>query len=392
MNKFSCIFYPFVTKSEIEAIKFASLYFDEIFVLTPISVITKKEFKKYYDSEMSEIFRKNLVTKLRLKLTNRESLKHESVKANMLFQKIAEPLIKEKVIHIVNPFDEMKNQGMENEFQSIIDYRAREFKPSKTLQRPMMKAVIACDERDMEVDDFTYCNQLYEARNEAVQVIMFDSATLISKTYNSIPLTSSSFYNDQFCTQIQDSGYRSKQYLPKPLFNKMCPLKEFEKNRTLDAFKIASYSILENVPHFEDATFEDILKLRSHCAQELNAFRIEARKLASSITEGEPDIHRTKEIIDIVSKEVTPILNQMERKLKLTKQNWTSRLVNKISSLQSVATLVTTVFVGFPLYYGFLIATGIAGAQATLETIHDEKDIKIQNGLSFLLKMKKITK
>jgi hypothetical protein len=368
MEKLSGTFYPFLTRDQIGAIKVASIYFDDVYLLTPISVVKEKEFKEHYQQLSDRISTK--YPKLIVGPATDLALQDESVRATVDFQKQAKPLIDAGVIKIVNPFDEMKNVGLEREFQRIIEYRANQSKEADHNQHRVY-IIQSLDDSDLSA------SELLMARDKALKNIMYDSAILVSKKLNAIPLTG----NDTFDREFQRQIVKKEEHATW--------LSRYETEREQISYDIMAHSIFDNVPAFEHISFKDILNLRRHCENELLAFRKETRKLATFVSDGANDKTRTKKILDIVAKDVSPIVIEIERKVQLSRARWAKNLIEKSASIPTLASLTTTLLFGLPLQYGLLFAAGFAGVQASFETYFEVKDIQTSSGLAFIIRLRK---
>lgn len=385
-------FFPLFTLEQINYLKIASLYFDRIFLLTPISIVSEVDFKDQYRF-LAEKLLQEFGDILGLEPANGEILKSESFVATVDLYKQAKVLIEADVIQMVNPFDIIKNAGLTNEFRAIIEYRARQAESRKKRSAERMgrseitrklelldlmelTALTATTGKKMN-REMLFGSGLLQARTDTLRSIMYDSAVLVSRKNNSIPITGDDRYNHEFINHITEIMADSIEQLER-----------FRFRREQDGYKIMSQSIVENVPAFERASFNDILHLRQHCSDELMAFRQEVKKLATSLSEGVSDDEKAKEIQAIVSKEINPIIVELERKVRLSRRKWAQKLIEKTTSVQTVASLASTVFIGLPLQYGLLAAATLAGVQTGLEVYFDIQEIKTSNGLSFILRLR----
>ena len=105
--------------------KVAAIYFDDVYVLTPISLVRDEKLLEYYEG-MVQMLVSNYRDSLGLEAVPKEVLEQNQnfVEATLEFQQQAEPLIDEGIVKLVNPFDEMRNVGLEKEFRKIIKYRS----------------------------------------------------------------------------------------------------------------------------------------------------------------------------------------------------------------------------------------------------------------------------
>jgi hypothetical protein len=376
MTKLSSIFYPFATPSQIDSIKIASIYFDDVYLLTPISLVQKSEFKQRYQELVDKP--KDYPDNLLLRSGGNTPLTETAIDVILNLQKEASPLIEAGIIKVVNPFDEIRDVGLDNEFRSIMEYRAdqAEKREKEDRQLTSQRGAIAVARHVHHCS--SQSRGLFKVEEQTLKSIMYDAAILVSKKFDAIPVTGS----DKFGTEFKFQMMKHEQ-LP------MSKLIKFSAGRVRSGYDIMSEAILANVPYFENISFKDILNLRQHCESELQAFRIETRKLATDITFKNSDVEKGKEILDIVSKEITPIICELERKIKLSRKKWAKRLIDKSTSVETLASLVSTLFAGLPLHYGLLIAAGVAGVQASLETYFDTEDVQASSGLAFLIRLRK---
>ncbi|MGA2402419.1 MAG: hypothetical protein ABSG91_12065 [Syntrophobacteraceae bacterium] len=213
---------------------------------------------------------------------------------------------------------------------------------------------------------------------------MIDAAVMLSKRYNAIPITNGRSADTDFSLQV------SARYFPNSVRSELLYNQNLKSMREVQGYQIVRHSILDNVPSFDNISFEDILDIREHCSDELNAFRIEVKRLATSITCGDSKEQIVSVIQDIVSKEVNPVVSQIERKVRLSNKKWAKRLIDKVSSINTIATLATTIFVGIPLHYGILAAATVVGIQASLDTYFEKRELEENNGLALLLTLRRM--
>jgi hypothetical protein len=177
-------------------------------------------------------------------------------------------------------------------------------------------------------------------------------------------------YDEEFYGEYDEQLYREK----------------WDRENT--ALHLARESIIENLPSFEQASFKEILEVRRHCYEELVGFRAHMRSLATRINESAADEPSSKDVVRLVSKEITPVVLEMERKLRQSKAQWAKRLLDKLTSVQTLATFASTVFVGMPLHCSLIVAAGIAGLQAGVDAKSEAKEIKEGSGLSLLVTLR----
>jgi hypothetical protein len=118
------LFYQAITSSQLEAIKIASIYFDEVFVVTPISLIRQAEFESYY-LKLKEKLVTDFGNDLWIDKVDKRTTSDSNTSTALKFQMEATPLIDSGVIKIVNPFDEINSVNLSDEFTKIIEYRAK---------------------------------------------------------------------------------------------------------------------------------------------------------------------------------------------------------------------------------------------------------------------------
>jgi hypothetical protein len=394
MNEFSALFYPFAAKRQAVGLKVASLYFDKVYVLSPISVVENSEFLEYYE-ELSKRFLEDYREDLNLELAGPEALQHESVAATIQFQEEARPLIEEGVVEVVNPFDRLKSLSLEDEFSKIIAYRAKEARersPEMQLGRgEYLETAVFIKPRSLRIPSATLMTRgLLRARTNAIRSIMYDAALLLSSRINTIPVTADSDYDRSFAMQALygHTPQRTEQFY-RGFYDEWDERLYREKqNREHTGLQLARESIVENLPSFEQASFKEILKVRRHCCEELAAFRAHMRSLAIRINESAVDEPSAKDVVRLVSKEITPVVLEMERRLRQSKAQWVKRLLDKLTSVQTLATFASTVFVGMPLHFSLIVAGGIAGLQAGADAKSEGKKIKEGSGLSLLVSLR----
>ena len=411
MSGFSALFYPFATKRQIAGLKMAALYFDEVYVLSPISVIEQDEFKEHY-ADLPTRLVDEFGEDLDMRVASPEILIDESVGMAVQFQHDAKPLIKEGVVKIVNPFDELKSLSLAREFKQIIATRALQtrnlLEEEEYEYRPAgggMCAAASVVSRQHHRNRLSV-KGLLTARSDAIKAVMYDSALLLAKRLGTVPVTALPEDDHSFARHILPPDpkspyemlileeFRRRGLEPKPeeiLARLRQHLSgEIPLAREHTAFKIARSAITDCAPAFEEASISDIIRLRNHCSNELDAFRIEMRRFATKISEEASSCDQVRAISDLVSRDVTPIVAELQRKIKLANQQWAKDLLDKMTSLQTLATLASTVFVGLPISEALLVATGLAGLQAGVGGYLKKSEIKAGSGLSFLLNLKRL--
>ena len=331
-------------------------------------------------------------------------------------------MIKAGIITVINPFDEMKKHGFEKEFQKLIGYRAREIKQLLTKEkrpkcsRPQIRynsvgePVITHrsilnnyelfgrkDKASIYMDERTGFKQKIigsqEARSEAVNSIMYDSAVLLSKRYGAVPLAANKVHDLEFSTQVKTGDYLLLDDLFLSNDRLQEKLEEVSSQPANGGFRIARKAMVEYLPTFENIAFHDILKIRKNSSDELEAFRVYTEELAKTIISD--DSKEQIRIDEIVTCKIIPALKELERKVNFSKQEYPRRILKKsmqtIAASSAVGTFMSTQFKGIPLYNGLLvvlvIALGTAGALALIETFFETKKIKKNSALTFLLEM-----
>jgi hypothetical protein len=413
MNTLSATFFPFFIKDQIDALKVASIYFDEIYVLTPITLVSQKKMIKLHESASYPL------TKYKKEFDLREAdksvLNSESLKTSVAFQEQAKSLIDAGIIHVVNPFDTLSGGGLQSEFGKLIELRARQLRDAadRTLHKqtrakhaellagnvyvrhppPRAKraemlagnAYVGLPPRYVEPPPPEFYGTglshrgLSIARNSALRSVMYDAAILVSSKFSSIPLTMDNTSNREFIYQVAkgEPGLNKKE------------LHRFERERI--GLDITSEAIAENVPAFERIRFEDIIELRRHCEDELKSFRDVVRNLAVSISRSKITPDESIAISDIVLTDINPIVAQLERKIKLSKKQWAKDLLATSVRNLSIATFVSNFFIGIPLTFGLLIAAGEAGVETGIKAHLDAREARSSNGLSLLIRLREKT-
>jgi len=403
MPALSALFYPFVTSHQLEVVKLACVYFDEVVVLNPISIVEDAEFQERY-AKATDRLMDELGETLGLRYATAETMQHECVPATVAFYKNAKPLIDAGVIRVVNPFDQFQSMGLGEALRALVRHRSSQWSEDGLAHWPSLMPITSC-ERMATLEDMAYWHEqrgkrALEARGNAITSIMFDCAALLTVATGALPLTGTRCCDGQFTDQATGGIERDTRDVPrsdrsgenrvdflKDLVNRE-HLKGVHETRFGQGFQVTKQTIIEEVPAFQRIPFADILHLREHCADELAAFRLQMTALATSLSQGPIDNDCLQEMRDMVHREISPALHQLQRKLALSRAKWAKRLSDKATSVKTLATLASTVFVGIPIHYGLLIAAGIIGIQAALEGYIEQREIKTSNALSFLLELR----
>ncbi len=410
---------------EQNTIKAASLFFDSVNIVLPITVETRGNvFKQYRDQFYA--LRDRLKDVLDSPPT--ESEISSETKKIIDFQHTVNPLIKEGVIKIVNPFYELSDKNLQAAFDVILDYRLKQHKgvkedemrqsrrksqtfsskSSKKTSKPKgtrnstIRTTFAQDvkmvpsishiidaiakgsleESLREKDNRTWKQKLsdivkprfplFRVETEFVDQILTDAAILMNREYEAIPI---SYERENLFKHLKDiKAIRSEG-----------TYKILQDSVSLD---IVEKSVVESSLSFDNVSPKDISRLRKYCQDELIAFRSHIRKLASTLLEDNLTNSDAIKILQLVNKEVVPEFTQMENRMKTSRSLWTKKFIKNAYSYGSLSILSAAYLAHIPLHSS-LIAIGIvAGAQATMEKAIDEKKLRAENALSFLLRLK----
>ena len=222
-----------------------------------------------------------------------------------------------------------------------------------------------------------------------VRAVMYDAALLFADRSSAVPVTASPTDDEHFVHHaVYGEPGGSARWLSDRGADSPSGAMSQRKRR---AFEVARHAILENAPTFEQASFKEILLARRHCAQELAAFRVEMNRLAtlmSTSTSGD-DAESAR---DVVSKEITPIVADIERRVRLSRARWAKRVLDKLTSVPTLATFASTVLIGLPLSASLVVAMGLAGIQAGADAYFEGREIRAGSGFSLLLKLKGVPK
>jgi hypothetical protein len=139
------------------------------------------------------------------------------------------------------------------------------------------------------------------------------------------------------------------------------------------------------LPDFTLQSFEDILELRAKANDELQGFRVGLSLLAATLRDV-PFNDLPTAARSLAAKEVEPALEDLKRKLCLSRDKFLLRVVQGFKSTQATIPLIATVFLGLPIWLGCLISAGATIGEAALATYFERRDMREQNGLSFLLR------
>ena len=142
-----------------------------------------------------------------------------------------------------------------------------------------------------------------------------------------------------------------------------------------------------SLPEFEFKTYDDILELREKVYDQLAAFRLKLSEASVRIQECEVD--EVQSVAgDIAHNQIIPAINELEKKLRLSNDKFLLRIVKGVRSAKSSVPLVATVFTGLPVWLGVAFSAGATIGEAALETYFEKRDIRENNGFSFLLDIK----
>ncbi len=415
MPPLRAVFYPYGPHEEL--LKTAAFYFDEIFVLTPISVIGADELKRRLPAPPDPA----LLVGPQLQHPKISDLLEPDLEVIRL-QQYFQLLIQEGVVKIVNPFDELRSLNLDAEFRSIIKANTealtiragslmdRAAADSSTLSRAtdeLTRAVARGSGPWEEAEEGSHREhvasyaamfsmpvrsfarrpesgvrgevcKLYRLRADVVRRVMYDSATLLAGRLSAIPLASSRVDEISYFGQMA-AGTRMTSALSRRMPSTL--------EHAGKSYRVAQKAISASCPDLSSLTAYDILRLRQCCKEELQDFRVEIAKLAAAVSGPGDEISDTL-IDDIVSREVVPSISHLARRLKALKEELPWRLLDRFSSLPSIASLAVTYVMGLPPYAGLALAAGIASTSAVLRQRSEEKKLRLENGLSFLLRLR----
>lgn len=413
------LFYEEVGYDEASAIKAASIYFDQVFVLTPVSlmnvndpVVDEKEVQRQLYEQFKEV--------LGPKLTDLEIEMNSSTISTLRFQENARDLINNGVISIVNPFDEMKSLNLRSEFADVINESIKDETAVVTKHHdnkgmmcgmPVRGAIFSepggfngdlylLDEPEISLSQSWQANVaerikrngarssnqnrnlLFKIPRHTLRKILIKSALLVSKKQNAFPVSTNEYADDR----LWKDATRSLNALSKEEYQEL--KYKLSESRSIRSFFILKETIAQNLPDFSGVSFSDIIEVRVKFNDELVALRNYLYKLASTI-ENEVDVEKLPYIIeDIVKREVNPAINDLERKIKAAKRKTPFRMLDKVA-LTSTSSLAATAVANIPIYYSPLFAAIILAAVATSETYREIVDMRTTSAMSFLMRLKK---
>jgi hypothetical protein len=139
------------------------------------------------------------------------------------------------------------------------------------------------------------------------------------------------------------------------------------------------------LPDFTLQSFDDILELRVKAKDELQGFRVGLSQFAATLRDV-PFNDLPTAARSLAAKEVEPALEELKRKLRLSRDKFLLRVVQGFKSTQATIPLIATVFLGLPIWLGCLISAGATIGEAALTTYFEQRDMREKNGLSFLLR------
>jgi len=406
----SGLFYEEIGVDEASAVKMASIYFDQVYVLTPVSLI-KGDEPIIGNEEVQKQLHRQFRDILGPKLTNIELENSPRTVSTLNFQVTARDLIDSGVITIVNPFDEMKSLNLKEEFANIIKEAAKDKVPETTgisrcenIQGAIFNKAIDFQPSTYLIDEpechlaesFEYesgffghpshdwhsivsnprarreslgnRDLLYKIPEQTLHKILVKSALLVSKKQKAFPISSNEYADDRLWKSTTESLQSIGKEELKELQHKL------KESRSIQSYLILKEIIVQNLPDFSELPFTEILVARIKYQDELKALRSFLYKLATTI-ESETDIERLPHVIsDIVSREVNPAITDLERKIKAAKQKIPHRMLDRVA-MTTTSSLAATVIANLPIYYSPLFSAAILGAVASSEAYREILDI-----------------
>lgn len=206
--------------------------------------------------------------------------------------------------------------------------------------------------------------------------VLLNHALMTSIRYGAFP-TANNVVFDQLLK------YKLKHVLDVPALAEL--LQNTRKGFSWDRELLASDVLEIALPKLELETFEDVLIFREKMNDELQAFKSHLNQAAFQL-QTLPVSEVPTAVNQIVENNILPALNDLKKSLKTSNDKFILRVVKGLRSAEATIPLIGSIFVGLPLWLGIALSAGAAVSEAAVETYFERRELRENNGLSFLLR------
>ena len=115
---------------------------------------------------------------------------------------------------------------------------------------------------------------------------------------------------------------------------------------------------------------------------------MEMRRYAAQIQSQNPSVEYAETLALTIAKDIAPIADSIDRRVRTCKAQWAKKLLDRLVSYRTAATVASTIVAGLPAWASVLASAGVAALQAGSDTHFERQKIMDESGLSFLITMR----
>ncbi len=349
------------TKLDIDEIKIASLYFDQI------DIINNSLFKteRLLDEEQTEEY-PIVRIKGKISLVTDEYNKHIEV------------LIRENIVSVVSEHNKNKDVLLskvdEIAKNLIASYQEFIFKVTKMESNENIVDIDIPEEARRIHEEFVGSFAVGSEIN--LKFIKLYYGSLLSSFLLHISngyqcLTSSKILNDFLQMYLKDEEILN--------FKKEAQGNEVAPCLIFNALKLA-------VPNISYFPFEEVLETRERAKSELLAFRNELETFQFNLKENYSYNEINFRSSEIVKYKLEPSLRDLQRKISDINYSLPSTLLDKFKDPSTYIPLIGTILVGIPQYISAMLSVGLISASSLLDYVQKRREIS-RNGLYYLISL-----
>lgn len=178
--------------------------------------------------------------------------------------------------------------------------------------------------------------------------------------------------------------YMHQHYLSAITRNLPQDYKELEIRRpnvAMDAIKIY-------LPNVSNMHVSDILELRYKLKDELENFKYSINALNKELTEKYNETEILTNSVFCVKSVITPAVKELESKIKGTKLNIASKFIDELKDPKSYTPFIGNFLFNLPSQLALLLSLGLISTKSAMEYLREKEEIK-NNGMYFLINISK---
>ena len=402
------IIFPLCFERDFASLKAASVYFDRVFVLDPITVIED------WDSTCNQARRQEIIAEfgdtLPLSSVGLRIEGEQVLENSLAIYENCKVLSEAGIVTMMNPFDEFRSRGLYDHLRNLLrpcrreeagvevslafddDSRRDKIREAVDLSRWLYQAgqeetglmyanagVFSCQgESDRQM--------IYPISKTGLHTIMNETAKLISVSRNAIPVALGQ-EAAELATSFQDIPW---DLIRDRAFNGHLNYEDLANIRRIhNGLKITIKSLASELPSFEELHVEEILEFRLKYPDCLQQFRNKMMELATKVKALRNTPEYEQEILDVVHGTVTPAVENLRRSLRQLPRKFVNRIFSDVSSVAGLATFMASVHIGLPISKALLVSASVIGSKAAIATFLERQEILDDNGFALLLRLQK---